>query len=146
MHLYLWGKQIMDRIPHPLDAFCDPWTFPRTKQVSTGHLFTHTSFRPSFQVPLTKSKRKRISFRISVSFWCARRDLNSRFPEYMELLKLLFVQNARLASNIPIFPTDTFILILLRVLVRVKMVCLFSLAKQSHKIPPFPTSTFYHRT
>ena len=72
--------------------------------------------------------------------------MNSRFPEYMELLKLLFAQNSRFVSNIPIFPSDIFTLILLRVPVRVKMVCLFSLAKHSHKTPPFPTSTFYHRT
>jgi hypothetical protein len=88
--------------------------------------------------------KKETAFRLSL--WCARRDLNSRLPEHMELSKLLFALNARLVSNIPIFPSDIFTLILLRVPVRVKMVCLFSLAKQSHKIPSFPTSTFYHRT
>ena len=72
-------------------------------------------------VPWPKLKRKRISFRISVSFWCARRDLNSRNLEYMVFLKLLFAQNARFVSNIPIFPTDIFALILLRVFVRVKI-------------------------
>ena len=88
--------------------------------------------------------KKETAFRLSL--WCAKLDLNSRFPEHMELLKLLFAQNARFVSNIPIFPTDIVTLILLRVPVRVKMVCLFSLAKHSHKTPPFPTSTFYHRT
>ena len=47
--------------------------------------------------------------------------MNSRFVEYMEFLKLLFAQNARFVSNIPIFPTGFFTLILLRVLVRVKI-------------------------
>ena len=47
--------------------------------------------------------------------------MNSRFVEYMEFLKLLFAQNARFVSNIPIFPTDIFALILLRVFVRVKI-------------------------
>ena len=63
--------------------------------------------------------KKETVFRLSL--WCARRDLNSRNLEYMVFLKLLFTQNARFASNIPIFPTDIFILILLRVLVRVKI-------------------------
>ena len=39
----------------------------------------------------------------------------------MVFLKLLFTQNARFVSNIPIFPTDIFALILLRVFVRVKI-------------------------
>ena len=47
--------------------------------------------------------------------------MNSRFLEYMVFLKLLFVQNTCFVSNIPTFPTDIFILILLRVLVRVKI-------------------------
>ena len=63
--------------------------------------------------------KKETVFRLSL--WCARRDLNSRFVEYMEFLKLLFTQNARFVSNIPIFPTGFFTLILLRVLVRVKI-------------------------
>ena len=88
--------------------------------------------------------KKETAFRLSL--WCARRDLNSRIPDYMEFLKLLFTPNSGFVSNIPIFPTDIVALILLRVPVRVKMVCLFSPAKQSHKIPSFPTSTFYHRT
>ena len=47
--------------------------------------------------------------------------MNSRNLEYMVFLKLLFAQNARFVSNIPIFPTDIFALILLRVFVRVKI-------------------------
>jgi len=39
----------------------------------------------------------------------------------MVFLKLLFAQNAHFVSNIPIFPTDVFTLILLRVLVRLKI-------------------------
>lgn len=47
--------------------------------------------------------------------------MNSRFLEYMVFLKLLFAQNARFVSNISIFLTDIFTLILLWVLVRVKI-------------------------
>ena len=47
--------------------------------------------------------------------------MNSSSVEYMVFLKLLFAQNSRFISNIPIFPTDIFTLILLRVLVRVKI-------------------------
>jgi len=39
----------------------------------------------------------------------------------MVFLKLLFAQNTHFVSNNPIFPTDIFTLILLRVLVRVKI-------------------------
>ena len=61
--------------------------------------------------------KKETVFRLSL--WCARRDLNSRFVEYMEFLKLLFAQKSYFASNIPIFPTDIFTLILVRVKIRV---------------------------
>ena len=47
--------------------------------------------------------------------------MNSRYVENMEFLKLLFAQNARFVSNIPIIPTEIFALILLRVFVRVKI-------------------------
>jgi len=70
-------------------------------------------------------------------FWCARRDLNSSLVEYMVFLKLLFAQNACFVSNIPIFPTMFFTLILLRVLVRVKIRVTFWLlikAPHGHKV------------
>jgi hypothetical protein len=44
----------------------------------------------------------------------------------MVFLKLLFAQNTSFVLNIPIFPTDVFALILLRVLVRVKIRVIFS--------------------
>ena len=69
---------------------------------------------------LSKEKSTEI-FRFRCFSWCARRDLNSRFSEHMAFLKLLFTQNTHFISNIPIFPTDIFTLILLRVLVRVKI-------------------------
>ena len=76
--------------------------------------------------------KKETVFRLSL--WCARRDLNSRFLEYMVFLKLLFTQNARFESNIPIFPTDIFTLILLRVLVRVKIRVCFAYNKIAFQV------------
>ena len=78
--------------------------------------WNHRGFNRFSQDVLTK---KETAFRLSL--WCARRDLNSSFVEYMVFLKLLFTQNARFVSNIPIFPTGIFTLILLRVFVRVKI-------------------------
>ena len=76
----------------------------------------HRGFNRFSQDVLTK---KETAFRLSL--WCARRDLNSSLVEYMVFLKLLFAQNTCFVSNIPIFSTDIFTLILLRVPVRVKI-------------------------
>jgi len=68
-----------------------------------------------------KHKKHPKSFDLGCFSWCARRDLNSRLLEYMVFLELLITQISRFASNIPIFPTEFFTLILLRVPVRVKI-------------------------
>jgi len=94
------------------DAFCVPQVFP------TGLPSVSRTLVPPFQVPFLHQKSP--STEVDGLFGQGHKDLNSRFLEYMVFLKLSFTQNARFVSNIPIFPTDIFTIILLRVLVRVK--------------------------
>ena len=55
-------------------AFIQLWILPRTKQVSTGHLFALPTVRPSFRIPLHKQKEGHpkgvLLFVISVHFRC----------------------------------------------------------------------------
>ena len=86
------------------------------QQMYTGHLHLN-----GLKFPPVQQKNKGHP-KGCPHFWCARRDLNSRNLEYMVFLKLLFAQKSYFASNIPIFPTDIFTLILLRVRVKIRVI------------------------
>ena len=64
------------------------WTFPRTKQVSTGHLLTPVcALVPSFQVHLVPLPEKTRRLMPSGLFWQGHKDLNPE-PTVLETAAL----------------------------------------------------------